>query len=416
MRRIVLIVAVQFIAGLFAFCNPTRLVAQSTVVDQEPKWGVHFSGFIKNDFWYDTRQVYTTREDLFLFYPMNKNLDRDGQDINSGAVFNFSAMTTRLTANITAPDALGAKMTAVIEGDFSGVSNNDINGFRLRHAYGKMSWKHAELLIGQYWHPLFSTEAVPAIASLNTGAPFQPFIRNPQICLTGVFGKFRILGAFITQRDNANDGPLGITSTYLRNAVVPNAHLQFQFKNKHHAAGFGGDYKIIKPLQIINDVASKSTLASYALLAYYKMNYGNLCVKIKGIYGQNLTEHLMMGGYALKPFDSTGTDYHYTPSNHLFTWGQLSYGKKYQAYLFGGYALNLGTSEENSGTYYSRGKDVAWLYRVTPGMSATFDKFQCFLEGEYTVAGYGTPDKMGMVQNVTAIPNLRVLMMVLYNF
>ncbi len=396
--------------------KPQMGVAQGTTEGNTAQWGIHFSGFIKNDFWYDTRQVFTTREDLFLFYPMNKLPDAAGNDINSGAVFNFTAMTTRLTANITTPDVMGAKVSAVIEGDFSGVSNSYINGLRLRHAYGKLSWKHAELLMGQYWHPLFTTEAAPSVASLNTGAPFQEFCRNPVVSLTGIFGKFKVVGAFATQRDNANDGPSGISSMYMRRALVPNLDLQLQFKNSKHAAGIGGDYKIIQPALTFNDAKSKSKLGTYAFLAYYKFNTGKFCFKIKGTYGQNLTDMLMLGGYAIRPIDSTDTDYHYTPTNHFFGWTQLSYGKKYQGYLFGGYARNFGTTHENNGTYYTRGKDVAWLYRITPGFACTFGKLQCNLEGEYTVAAYGTPDKMGIVRNVTAIPNLRLLLTVFYIF
>jgi hypothetical protein len=406
----------QLCSCMLLLLNPPLAEAQGNKANDSDPWGLHFSGFIKNDFWFDTRQVYTSREDLFLFYPLNKSLDAEGKDINSDAVFNFSAMTTRLTANVSIPDVMGAKVNAVIEGDFSGVSNNDINGFRLRHAYGKMTWKHAEMLMGQYWHPLFTPEVSPGIASLNTGAPFQPFNRTPLVSVTGIFGKFRIFGAFITQRDNASDGPFGATSSYMRNAVVPNLHLQFQFKSSHHMAGIGGDYKLIKPLQVINDAVAKGKLGSYSFLAYYKMNYGDLSIKIKGVYGQNLTEHLMLGGYAQLPFDSSGTDYHYTPTQHIFTWAQLSFGKKYQGYLFGGYAKNLGTIQENIGAYFARGKDLAWLYRVSPGFSCTFDKLQCNVEAEYTVAGYGTPAAKGIVENVTPIPNLRLLLTVFYYF
>jgi hypothetical protein len=392
-------------------------IAQDKTQNDESKWGIHFSGFVKNDFWYDSRQVFTTREDLFLFYPLNEKLDAEGKDVNAGAVFNFNAMTTRLSANITTPDAMGAKISGLIEGDFSGVSNSYINGLRLRHAYVKLKWNHAELLIGQYWHPMFTTDAVPSVISLNTGAPFQPFIRNPQISLTGIFGNFRIMGAFITQRDNANDGPDGMTSQYMRNAIMPNAHLQFQYKSEHHAAGIGGDYKILKPrvLNYMNEVTT-GRIGSWAMLAYYKFSAGKLCVKVKGIYGQNLTEHLLLGGYAVKSLDSVSGEYTYTPTNHLFTWLNITYGKKFQGGLFAGYAKNFGTSDENTGTYYTRAKDIAYMYRISPSFSYVAQKLQLSLEAEYTVAAYGTPDIKGIVKDTKEISNLRLLFTVFYNF
>lgn len=384
---------------------------------KDDSWSLRWTGFVKNDVWWDTRQVYTTREDLFLFYPQNEKLDKEGNDINSGAVFNFSAMTTRLTLKFTTPDVLGAKVSGAIEGDFSGVSNNDINGLRLRLAYGKLTWKHAELMIGQNWHPMFIPEVAPNIASLNTGAPFQQFNRTPVASITGIFGHFRVLGAITTQRDNASDGPSGITSMYMRKAKIPDLNLQVQFKNKHHIAGVGADYKVLKPEYIHNgkDI-SNGTLNTYAFLAWYRMDYGDFCFRAKGTYGQNLSEHLMMGGYAIKAEYSPEPSVTYTPTNNFFTWAQFSYGRKVQGYLFGGFAKNLGTSDANTGVYYGRGSDVDYVYRVTPGVAAFFNKLQCNLETEYTVAAYGTPDIMGIVRDTKAIPNLRVLCMVLYNF
>lgn len=392
--------------------------AQEKKEGDASKWKLKWTGFVKNDFWWDTRQVYTSREDLFLFYPMNESLDADGRDINGDPVFNFSAMTTRLTLGFTTPDVLGAKVSGVIEGDFSGVSNNDINGLRLRHAFGKLTWKHAEFLAGQYWHPLFTPDVSPAVASLNTGAPFQPFNRTPQASLTGIFGKFRIMGAIISQRDNSSDGPSGLTSTYLRNAVLPNLYFQVQFRNDHHTAGVGADYKEIKPsFTIVNSVLSP-VLKTWSFLAWYKMNVGDFTFRIKGLYGQNLSEHLMLGGYASNlVFGPDGEpELSLTPSRHIFTWAQMSYGKKYQGYLFAGFAKNLGTAGVYNMPCYGRGSNVDYVYRVTPGFAATFGKLQVNLEAEYTVAAYGTTDEHGHVNQSKEIPNLRTLLTVFYHF
>jgi hypothetical protein len=391
-------------------------MAQDPAKPKPSAWGIRFTGFIKNDIWYDTRQVFASRDDLFLFYPLNKLPDRDGNDINANPSFNFTALATRLTAKISMPDALGAKLDAVIEGDFSGVSNADVNGLRMRHAYGRMTWKHAELLIGQYWHPLFTTEVAPTVASLNTGAPFQPFCRNPQLSISGIFGKFRISGAFVTQRDNANDGPDGACGLYIRNAIMPNVDLQLQYKNDHHVVGLGVDYKYIRPRLVNNDRISHAVVNSWAGVAYYKMTYGKFGFKLKGIMGQNLSECSMLGGYALRTNDTAERVNLYTPTNHLSAWTQFCYGKKYQAYLFAGYSKNLGTTHTNVGLYYGRGKDIAWLYRITPGVSCLFEKFQVTFEAEYTVAAYGTPDNHGFVKDPKAVADLRPLLVLLYHF
>lgn len=400
-------------------CFSHLLKAQDADKNAEKSWGIQFKGFVKSDYWYDTRQVFASREDLFLFYPLAEKPDVKGNDINATPCFNFSAMTSRLTGIISGPDAFGAKTSGVIEGDFSGVSNPDINGLRLRHAWAKLKWEKSELMFGQYWHPMFVTEVFPNVISLNTGAPFQPFIRNPLVSYKYYFGKFNVETAFITQRDNSSDGPLGYNTSYMRNAVVPNAHIQVQYKGDKHVLGLAGDYKWLRPRLVTDSLyGTRQTIGSYALMAYWKYTKGPFVWRTKAIYGQNLTEHLLLGGYAVRTIDSTSLLETYTPTNHLFVWGNATYTlkKKIQFGIFGGYAKNYGTSELNTGKYYARGSNIAYMYRVAPSVSFISERVQISLEGEYTAAAYGAPDLMGIVQSPEEVSNIRALLTFFYFF
>jgi hypothetical protein len=386
--------------------------------DPEPKnYGITFKGFIKSDYWYDTRQVVASREELFLFYPKNILPDKNGKDINGEDYVNFSPVTSRLTGVITGPDAFGAKTSGLLEADFSGVTNADINGFRLRHAFGKLRWEHSELLFGQFWHPMFVTEVFPNVISLNTGAPFQPFIRNPQISYTRYAGKINIQIAALSQRDNSNDGPVGYSGVYIRNALAPNLHLQVQYKGAAHVLGIAGDWKVLRPrLATALSEVTDASVTGYSAMAYWKYKKGDFTWRCKSIYGQNLTEHLLLGGYAVHSYDSVTDVESYTPTNHLFLWGNMQYGKTVVVGLFGGYAHNFGTSAVNTGKYYSRGHDIAYLYRVAPSVSWISNSVQVSFEPEYTVAAYGTPDKNGIVRNTSEVSNLRLLLTLFYYF
>lgn len=415
---------INFIAAIILFTGLTAISTNSfsqsdSLKTNDKKWGIKFKGFVKSDFWYDSRQVFATREDLFLWYPKNILLDKNGNDINAKDCYNYSAITSRLTGVISGPDAFGAKTSGVIEADFSGVANADIDGFRLRHAYSKMTWQKWELLFGQYWHPMFVPEVFPQVVSLNTGAPFHPFIRNPQLSLTRFIGKWSIQFVTLSQRDNSNDGPESFSTVYIRNTVVPNMHLQFQYKGVKNIFGFAGDYKLIQPrLASDSNIISKEKVRSYALMAYWKYEKGNFSWRFKTIYGQNLTEHLMLGGYAVKTRDSVTGIETYTPTNHLFILWNALYGKKFQFGLFGGYIKNFGTSDNNTGKYYSRGSDIAYMYRIAPSFSAKSGSTQICTEIEYTVAAYGTPDpnNKGKIANSKEVANLRVLLTVFYFF
>jgi hypothetical protein len=402
---------------VFIIISSAAITAQDRQEKEPKKYGITFKGFIKSDYWYDSRQVVASREELFLFYPKNVVLGPDGLDVNGEDYVNFSPVTSRLTGIITGPDAFGAKTSGMIEADFSGVTNADINGFRLRHAFGKLRWKNSELLFGQFWHPMFVTEVFPNVISLNTGAPFQPFIRNPQISYKHFFGKMNLELAFLSQRDNASDGPLGYNGVYMRNALVPNLHLQAQYKSEKHVFGLAGDWKALRP-QLANGLGNITTskISTFATMAYWKYSNGKFTWRSKTIYGQNLTEHLLMGGYAQHSFDSLTHTESYTPTNHLFVWGNITYGKKMVFGLFGGYAKNFGTSAVNTGKFYSRGADIAYLYRIAPSISWISNTVQISFEPEYTVAAYGKPDQMGIVHDASEVGNLRLLLTFFYFF
>lgn len=381
------------------------------------KPGLKISGFVKSDFWIDSRLIDGAREDLLLYYPQKIVRDKNGNDINDKMTTNFSAIKTRINLTAKGPDAFGAKTTAVIEADFTGTNNADINGLRLRHAFAKMRWEKSELLMGQFWHPMFVPEVFPDVMSLNTGAPFQPFIRNPQISYTRFLGKFNLQAALIEQRDNNSDGPFGRSNQYMRNALIPNSHLQLQYKNGAHIAGVAIDHKVLQPRLVTDSLRiTNEKIQSASGMIYYKYKKDKLTVRFKGIYGQNLNEHLMLGGYAVKTIHPITRYETYTNTNHIFTWAGLQYGEKIQYSLFAGFAKNLGTSDQNAGIYYAKGKDIDYMYRVSPSVYFNSGPMRIAFEFEYTVAAFGVPNNMGKVLNTEEVGVLRALTAVSYFF
>jgi len=177
--------------------------ASAQTLSEPPKYGISFSGFLKTDYFLDTREGVSIREGHFLLFPRNISPDANGNDIYASPSFNFLSIQTRLTGRITAPDAFGAKVSGILEADFFGNENAvfiDANGFRLRHAYAKLNWEKTELIAGQFWHPLFIPACFSGVISFNTGAPFQPFSRNPQARLTYKTGKLSVTGVMSAQR------------------------------------------------------------------------------------------------------------------------------------------------------------------------------------------------------------------------
>ena len=244
--------------------------------DAEPNnsFGISFKGFVKTDLMFDTRQNVTVREGHFLLYPESEKLDKLNNDINASPNLNILSIQSRLTGTIKAPDAFGAKTSGVLEGAFFGHSNGDINGFRLRHAFVKFDWQSTTLIIGQYWNPMFITEVFPEVISFNTGVPFQPFSRNPQVRLVKNFNDLYLSLTAASQRDFSSPGPNGVSTEYLRNSSIPIIDLNLTYKNGDLVAGIGINTKILKPFQEYDGYKVDSKLQSYSGMAFAKIQFG----------------------------------------------------------------------------------------------------------------------------------------------
>lgn len=392
----------------------------------EPAFGIKFSGFVKTDIIWDSRQTVDIREGHFLLYPKPEMLDPDENDINAKASFNFLNIQTRLRVDIKGPDALGAKTLGAIEGEFFGMSDNDINGFRLRHAFVKLNWKTTELMVGQFWHPMFITSCYPDVVSFNTGAPFLVFSRNPQIRLTQDIKGFRVILTALSQIDFKSNGPDGPNSKYLRNSAIPsmNINLEYSKKNaeqgKEFLVGIAGNFKRLIP-EMLTWKGYKTTggISSLAGMAYVKLGFPKVAVKLAGLYGQNMYDYTMIGGYAEIDENETVKGYAtYENITTLSAWAEvMTTGKKMQGGLFLGYSKNLGLNDAFFvESYYSRGSNIAYLYRVSPRFIYNAGKFRLAPEIEYTVATYGNIQWDGTVTETSPVGNFRFLLGVYYFF
>jgi hypothetical protein len=389
---------------------------------EDKKFGISFSGYVKNDIFFDSRQNRSLREGHFLLYPFGEYLDINGKDVNAKASFNMLSIQSRLTGNITGPDAFGAKSSAVIEGEFFGMSDENINTFRLRYSYVKLNWQTTELLVGQYWHPMFISDCFPDVVSFNTGAPFQPFSRNPQVRISKIFGDIRFMAAAVSQRDFT--GPEGSTS--LRNSIIPDMQLQLQYRLTNGSAeilaGAGAGYKMIQPRLITDSLCqTDEKVKGISYIAFLKYKTPEITVKCEGVLGQNLYNLTMLGGYAEKYTDDTARlnhdNYEYTTIDCYSVWADISSnGEKMQAGLFAAYSENLGSDDYFIGDDNIIGVDIKYLYRISPRIIFNSGKARFAFELEYTTAAYGRADIQGLVSNTKEVANLRALFAVYYFF
>ena len=390
--------------------------------DADPSWGIKFTGFVKNDIFYDTRQSGASnglREGHFYLYPDNRLLDLNGKDINANSSLHFLSIQTRIRGDITGPDAFGAKTSGAIEAEFFGTSEADLNGFRLRHAYIKMDWPKTILLSGQFWHPMFITESFPGTVSFNTGAPFTPFSRNPQVRLTQMLGKAGLSLTAYGQRDFTSPGPDGNNNKYLRNSSLPGLNLQIRVPAGTNITGWIGiDYKKLRPeLRTTMNFETNASVSSYAVFANLKIKSAPLNISLMGVYAQNASDLMMIGGYAVTSIDPLTFYKTFTSLNTGNLWMDIgTNGKKTTFGLFAGLSKNLGAGDQINGTVYGRGTDIDNVYRISPRITFTEGKLSLAGEVEYTSAAYGTQQSDGKVINTDNVGNLRILLSTIYRF
>jgi len=387
------------------------------------------SGFVRGDYWYETRQNYGACEELFTLYPKPESLDAQGNDVNAESVSNMTAIATRLRTIVSGPELLGAQSKAYVEADFT--SNLGTDGFRFRHAFLELNWDKAGVLFGRYWHPMFVTEAFPTVIALNTGAPFQVFNRSAQLRYSQEFEKFKLVSALVYQGDYASFGPSDGNKTssadYFKNASFPELNLRLEYLFNGNVVGIGGSYKKIKPRLKTEGFngdlyETNATVSGSLLMSYFKISHGKMTYKYRVMMGQNVSEHLLLGGYAVSDYNPVTGKEAYSPYKHLFMWGNILYGHKLRIGLFGGFAKNLGTINHISAgltnSIFARGENIDYSYRIAPHIQYSIKNLNLSSELEYTTAAYGdiNYEEKGKVEKSEEVSNLRLLLTATYHF
>jgi hypothetical protein len=382
-----------------------------------------FSGFVRNDFIFDSRKSVHAADYLLEFYPQPPDYDENGKDINAQPSAHFLNTFTRFGTGFSGLEMGDAVVSAYVEVDFSG--GTATNSLRLRHAYTRFVWPKTNLLFGRTWHPTFIEKVYPSTLNENTGLPFQVFNRSPQLRIThSLTDNLDLITGAVYQFKYVNDGPDGRTYIYQRQAVVPNLHGQLQFFNDNWVVGAALDWKSIQPRTRTTGTngtfKTNKKLNTFSALAYLKYTNNKFQFKAKSMFGQNMDESLLPGGYAVASLDFGTGEETYTPLNHIYNWINIVYGGDWKIGLYAGYLQNLGAGEDPvAGTkIYGRGADIDMIYKISPQLIYNYKNFMFGWEMSLTTAAYGEIDyeDKARVKNSENVTNFRNMVSIAYNF
>ena len=368
-------------------------------------------GFIRSDFFVDSRQTVSAREGAFLLYPANISKTETVADENSDSFLNFVSFISRVGVKVKAPDAFNAKISGKLEADFFGHQNDTISAFRLRHGSIKLDWGTTELLLGQDWSPLFTADVYPQTVSFGTGVPFNPFARNPQVRFTyKPFQDFKLYATAAMQRDAFAESEGSIKQ---QRAAVPAFHLNTEYGNDWFFIGAGGVLRTTRP------EANSALMNSGAGYLYSKINlFEKLTLRLKGLYGNDMTDHLMLGGYVQTKENQ------FMPLSVASGWADLDYklGGGFSLGVFGGYSANLGlmSGAAEQEKMFARSANIGQLFRISPRVTYTINNLKFGLELEHTGALYTTGFQGNLAPEIKAddkfINNTRLMFTSQLNF
>ena len=423
MKRPILLFVLAFISvGIFS---------QEEKKDKDSN--LDFYGFIRNEFFYDTYKGIDGAHEQFYLFPLYVGQDANGEDINEQPSANLQALATRLGVNITGPELFGAKTSGNIEFDFGGIVASEPTLFRIRKAFAAFNWERSALTVGQTWHPFWSGRIFPTVGGLNTGAPFQPFNRSPQVRYDYSVKGLTLSGAAIYQLQYSsaaiNSSHQTTPTQAKRNAVIPEMVANIEYSASPVTIGAGISHNITKPRMTVTDTAGNvykadELLTSMSYLGYLQLKTDMLKIQAKSVYGQNMKHLLIPSGYAVASYNENTGKETYTNYNTLAAYLNVVYGKKWQVGAFGGYIENLGTTdkpfmEEGEARTYGFLPNIQNMYRASGHLALNVEKFRLVAEYELTSATYGTGGMYandGLYNNTHQTVNNRIQLMMMYFF
>lgn len=385
--------------------------------ENEEKPQLEFHGYVKYDIFLDTYESVDTRDGMMYFYPKPSNPDVTGKDINENLQLEMLSLTTRFKLSITGPTVLGAQTNGYIESDFYGTSQEYTRMLRLRHAYFKFKWdSEFEVLMGQYWHPMFVTESYPDPLTYAIGLPLYVLNRSSQLRFTYPLSpSITIVSAFLVHGYHNSKGPREAQ----RNAGLPDTQLQLKFNREHFFFALTGGYKFLKPRTVTDDGIKTDEMANGLNLGgSFKVSYDAATFKWGAIYGENLTHFVMIGGLGASQDPSVADDYGYASMQTYSCWTDMHSNGPVRFGFLAGLTENLGSKDPYYSLGYERGEDLHHVYTLSPRISYHEKNFSIGFEYKYTAAVYGITfnEHHKAIETDDATVNNRFLISAKYGF
>ena len=430
---------------------------------------VKLYGFIRNYMVFDTHEVSAGTQDLYFYMPKDSKMV-DGVDQNANPSFRMLALTTRLGLNVDGYRIGELKVKGNVEADFYCMSGS-LATLRLRHAYMGLLWDNlvlGDLLVnvGQTWHPMAAD--MPHVTNLETGAPFGPFNRSPQVMFHWTVGKFTWTGGILYPMQYLPVGPIYSTdpvwnsyqgkyepkTTYSttksaefnKYGMIPEVYVGVAFQSGGFLGKVGANFFSSMPrwqapaITIVDEATKelsfdydhtsmlKERLYAISPFVFLQFTKGSFQLRAKSILAQSGEHMNLLSGYA-GSYNWSKHALEYTPMQDWASFISFQAGRKFQFLCMLGYMQQLGTTRSVFAYLANDRLNTLWLntsadnkiqraFRATPTLAYNLGKLTFSLEYNCTGAWFGEGDRNrgGLYDAGHWVLNHRVEQMVKFNF
>ena len=459
-RRIVALLSVWALLG-------AGLAEAQPVADAPSRFKLY--GFVRNYIAFDTREVSAGTQDLYFYMPRNISME-GGVDRAATPSLRMLSLTTRLGLSFSGYRIGDLQVGGAVEGDFYCMTGSAAV-LRMRQAYVGLLWDNLELgdllvNVGQTWHPVAAD--MPHVTNLETGAPFNPFNRSPQVMFHWMVRRFTLTGGILYPMQYLPVAPTSTTeplwnpftnqyvpSTTLGAAksadpvkygMIPEVYLGLSYQGGGFLGRAGVNFFSSMPrwqapsIKIVDEATKelsfdyentsmlKARLFAFSPFVFLQYTNGSFQVRAKGILAQS-GEHLnLLSGYAAT-YNWKRHALEYTPMQDLAAFLSFQYGKKFQVMGMFGYMQQIGTTRTVFAYWANDVLNNVWLntaadsriqraFRATPTIAYNLGRLTFSLEYNLTGAwfGTGTRNRGGLYGSGHWVLNHRVLQMVKFNF
>jgi hypothetical protein len=392
---------------------------------------ISFYGYANLESSYDTRQINESREGNGASWPLRERPDALGRDINDQGQTTITPINTCIGLEARGPDVCDIENYAIIESDFRGINDDAISLLRLRYGYGYFNFGHTSILTGKYNHPLWVADVAPNMVTYLAGAPPDTQVRAPQIRMTHYFAqdnRHELFWAILSESEGSlSSGPQGRTSDYIRNAEVPNLHVQYRHLIGPHVIGIGIDYKRLVPRLVsdANFIDRDADVQSAIFTAYAGFNFEEWAFRTKVILSWNGEDQSLLNGYAVATQDPVTNQRTYANLRGISYWWDADFFINYcvQPGVFLGVFKSRGADEllfidpsTNEPIIFGGQPDIDYLLKFAPRVWYFNGPVGLGWEIELSRATFGSLDAYARVVDATPVNNVRFTFTTYYYF